>query len=184
MCRATEAERAQAQGGHAPAQDALTRLPHRLEPDAEALWKEAAPPVERQGGVLVVDNSTLDKPYVEKIARVQWHGIVAPDSDREYWATNDLKMTSLTRIRFAGYAGTIETDHRGIKPYGGVERAQVRAALSATISNGPYAPSGDWNGIAIVRESVGLRQNSLSSDPPFETTCLINFTGCLPLCNP
>ena len=54
--------------------------------------------------------------------------IVAPDGDREYWATNDLNMKALTRVRFAGYAWTIETYHRGIKQYCGVERAQVRAA--------------------------------------------------------
>lgn len=54
--------------------------------------------------------------------------IVAPDGDKEYWATNNLNMTALTRIRFAGYAWTIEDDHRGIKQYCGVERAQVRAA--------------------------------------------------------
>ena len=54
--------------------------------------------------------------------------IVASNGDREYWATNDLTMTSLIRVRFADYAWTIETYHRGIKQYCGVERAQVRAA--------------------------------------------------------
>lgn len=54
--------------------------------------------------------------------------IVASNGDREYWATNDLHMTSLTRIRFADFAWTIENYHRGIKQYCGVERAQVRAA--------------------------------------------------------
>jgi putative transposase len=50
--------------------------------------------------------------------------MVAPDRDRDYWATNDLKMTALTRIRFTGYAWSIETDHRGIKQYCGIERVQ------------------------------------------------------------
>ncbi|HRF45071.1 MAG TPA: transposase, partial [Candidatus Competibacteraceae bacterium] len=54
--------------------------------------------------------------------------IVAPDGDKAYWATNDLNMMALTRVRFAGYAWTIEHYHRGIKQYCGVERAQVRAA--------------------------------------------------------
>ncbi len=54
--------------------------------------------------------------------------IVAPDGDREYGATNDLNMKALTRVRFAGYAWTIETYHRGIKQYCSIERAQVRAA--------------------------------------------------------
>ncbi len=54
--------------------DVFTRLLHRREPDAVTLWQEAAPPVERQGGVLVIDDSTLDKPYAKKIEWVQRHG--------------------------------------------------------------------------------------------------------------
>ena len=56
--------------------------------------------------------------------------IVAPDGDREWWATNDLAMTGLMRVRVAGYAWTIEHYHRGIKQFCGVERAQVRAACA------------------------------------------------------
>ncbi len=256
VCSATEAARAQPDGERAAAHDAFTRLLYRLEPDAQTLWKEAASQVERKGGVLVVDDSTLDKPYAKHIELVQrhWSGkhhavveginlitllwsegdrhipldyrvydkagdaltkndhfwvlletvhtrgfmpecvvfdswysslenlkqirdwdwiwltrlkanrlvnpdqtgnrpaaqmetdthgqivplkgygfirlflIVAPDGDREYWATNDLNMKALTRVRFAGYAWTIETYHRGIKQYCSIERAQVRAA--------------------------------------------------------
>jgi putative transposase len=54
--------------------------------------------------------------------------IVAPDGDIEWWASNDLTMKPMTRVRFAGYAWTIEHYHRGIKPFCDVERAQVRAA--------------------------------------------------------
>ena len=56
-----------------PAHDAFTRLLHRLEPDAATLWREAAGQVERQRGILVVDDSTLDKPYAKKIDLVQRH---------------------------------------------------------------------------------------------------------------
>ena len=56
-----------------PAHDAFTRLLHRLEPDAATLWRDAAGQVERHGGVLVLDDSTLDKPYAEKIELVQRH---------------------------------------------------------------------------------------------------------------
>lgn len=256
VCSATEAARVQPEEPAMPSHDAFTRLLHRLEPDAATLWHEAAEQVERNGGVLVVDDSTLDKPYARKIELVQrhWSGkhhavveginlitllwtegdrhvpvdyrlydkagddltkndpfqallktahergfvpecvvfdrgygslenlkqirgfgwiwltrlkanrlvnpdrsgsrpvarvetdhqgvvvplkgyglirlfpIVAPDGDREYGATNDLKMTALVRVRFADYAWTIEHYHRGIKQYCGVERAQVRAA--------------------------------------------------------
>jgi putative transposase len=45
VCSATEAARVQPDGERAAAHDAFTRLLHRLEPDAQALWKEAAPQV-------------------------------------------------------------------------------------------------------------------------------------------
>ena len=256
VCSATEAARVQPEQPTAPAHDAFTRLLHRLEPDSTTLWHEAAGQIERCGGVLVVDDSTLGKPYAQKMDWVQRHGsgkhhavveginlitllwtegdrhvpldyrlydkagdaltkndhfqallktaherrfapecvvfdsgygslenlkqiralgwvwltrlkanrlvnpdrcglrpvarvevdtmatvvhlkgyglirlfkIVTPDSDIEWWASNDLKMSALTRVRFADYAWMIEHDHRGIKQYCGVERAQVRTA--------------------------------------------------------
>ena len=57
----------------APAHDAFTRLLHRLEPDPETLWDEARPLVEPAKGVLVIDDSTLDKPYAQKIGLVGRH---------------------------------------------------------------------------------------------------------------
>ncbi len=54
--------------------------------------------------------------------------IVTPDGDSEWWATNDLPMCPLTRVRFASYAWSIEHYHRGLKQFCGVARAQVRAA--------------------------------------------------------
>lgn len=54
--------------------------------------------------------------------------LVTTDGDIEYWATNDLQMDDLTRVKWAGYAWTIENYHRGIKQFCGVERSQVRAA--------------------------------------------------------
>lgn len=255
-CSATEAARVSAVQTSPPAHDAFTRLLHRLEPEAQVLWQEAAPQVVREEGILVVDDSTLDKPYARKIELVcrHWSGkhqavveginlitllwsdgdrhvpvdyrvyhkaedglskndhframlqtarergfqpqcvvfdswysslenlkqangfgwvwltrlkanrlvnperrglrpvaympvtaggeivhlkgyglirlftIVAPNGDSEWWATNDLQMSALQRVRFAGYAWTIEQYHRGLKQFCGVERAQVRAA--------------------------------------------------------
>ena len=59
---------------------------------------------------------------------IRFFKIVAPDGDIEWWASNDLQMTPLQRVRFAGYAWAIKHYHRGIKQFCGVERAQVRAA--------------------------------------------------------
>lgn len=245
-------EEAATAAGH----DAFTRFLHRLEPSSDELWAEAQPQVPTRTGVLIIDDTTLDKPYAKQIELVtrHWSGkhhrvvqginlitllwsdgdrqipcdyrlydkandglskndhfqemirqaqvrdfepecvlfdgwysslenlklvrandwtwltrlksnrlvtlnrggqqplaevdvsaagtivylkgyglikvfkIVAPDGDIEYWATNDLQMDELTRLRLAENAWAIEHYHRGIKQYCGVERAQVRAA--------------------------------------------------------
>ena len=72
----TEAARTQPERPGAPAHDAYTRLLHRLEPDAATLWAEAEPLVARGGGVLVLDDSVLDKPYARQMDLVtrQWSG--------------------------------------------------------------------------------------------------------------
>ena len=57
----------------APAHDAYTRLLQRLPPDSAALWSEVEPLVQRTQGVLVIDDSTLDKPYASKMALVTRH---------------------------------------------------------------------------------------------------------------
>jgi hypothetical protein len=70
---ATEAERVQPESKDAPAHDAFTRLLARLEPDAEMLWQEARTQIEKASGILVLDDSTLEKPYSEFNALVYRH---------------------------------------------------------------------------------------------------------------
>ncbi len=70
---ATEAERVQPESKDAPAHDAFTRLLQRLEPDAETLWDEARTQIDLGGGILVLDDSTLEKPYSEFNALVYRH---------------------------------------------------------------------------------------------------------------
>lgn len=72
-CSATEAARVQPDTPDPPAHDAFTRLLTRLEPDPDTLWAEAQTQVERSDGVLVVDDSTLDKPYATAIELVTRH---------------------------------------------------------------------------------------------------------------
>jgi DDE superfamily endonuclease len=69
----TEAGRVQGPSPGAPAHDAFTRLLTRLEPDPEALWREAEGLIDPRAGVLVIDDSTLDKPYAERIDLVTSH---------------------------------------------------------------------------------------------------------------
>lgn len=68
-----EAASVQPERDDVPSHDAFTRLLTRLEPDAAALWQEAQSQVMRQAGVLIIDDSTLDKPYARQIELVSRH---------------------------------------------------------------------------------------------------------------
>lgn len=57
----------------APAHDAYTRLLKRVPPDSDQLWQEVEALVERKSGVLVIDDTTLDKPYAAQMALVSNH---------------------------------------------------------------------------------------------------------------
>jgi len=70
---ATEAARSHPHRPKAPAHDAFTRLLHRLEPDSAALWDEVRPLLDPANGVLVIDDSTLDKPRAKRIELVGRH---------------------------------------------------------------------------------------------------------------
>lgn len=70
---ATEAAKVQGDEEQPPAHDAFTRLLHRLEPDAATLWREARSQVSLSRGILVIDDSTLDKPYAKKMELVVRH---------------------------------------------------------------------------------------------------------------
>ena len=50
--------------------------------DTADLWQEAQQLIPSQGGILVVDDTTLDKPYARKIELVTWHGSGKPGALR------------------------------------------------------------------------------------------------------
>jgi putative transposase len=252
----TEAARVQPEQVAAPAHDSFHRLLTDPEPDPEALWLEARPQIQLDDGVLILDDSTLDKPYARHIDLVGWHWsgkhhrvvkglnlltliwtdgdrhvpcdydlydkardgfskndlfaqqlrtakehglnpkcicfdswfsslanlklirslgwtwlgrlksnrkvrvefgaaqaistvdiaaqgrvvhlpgygpirvfrVVATNGDTDHWATNDVEMDPLTRLKYADFSWRIEEYHRGIKQFCGVERCQARSA--------------------------------------------------------
>lgn len=65
----TEAARCAVNASH----DAYTRLLSRLPPDTAALWQEVAPLIQETHGLLIVDDTTLDKPYAQKMDLVSRH---------------------------------------------------------------------------------------------------------------
>jgi putative transposase len=69
----TEAARVQPDKVKPPAHDSLTRLLQQEEMSSEMLWKEAESFVNKEEGILVIDDSTLDKPYAKKMDLVSYH---------------------------------------------------------------------------------------------------------------
>lgn len=70
---AVEAARSHPDGEHKPAHDAYTRLLQRLPPDSEALWAEVQTCIQLNKGLLIIDDTTLDKPYARAMALVSRH---------------------------------------------------------------------------------------------------------------
>ena len=68
-----EAGRVQPSKANTPAHDSLNRMLHRIQPNTEDLWREAQPQVNPQEGLLLLDDSTKDKPYAKKIDLVYRH---------------------------------------------------------------------------------------------------------------
>lgn len=69
----TEASRTNPAREKQVAHDAYTRLLQRLPPDSEGLWREVEPHVGLRSGVLVLDDTTLDKPYAQQMELVSRH---------------------------------------------------------------------------------------------------------------
>ncbi len=70
---ATEAARTHPGEEAVPAHDAYTRLLQRARSDGDALWREVQPFVRRDAGVLIIDDTTLDKPYAKRMGLVTRH---------------------------------------------------------------------------------------------------------------
>jgi putative transposase len=70
---AVEAAHSHPESERHPAHDAYTRLLQRLPPDSEALWAEVSGCIEVSKGLLIMDDTTLDKPYARQMALVSRH---------------------------------------------------------------------------------------------------------------
>jgi hypothetical protein len=113
-----EASRTHPAEGEAPAHDAYTRLLKRLPPDSETLWQEIEPLVERKRGVLVVDDTTIDKPYASKMALVtrHWSGkhrrvVQGINLISLVWTDGDCRLPSDFRVYNKAQDGLTKNDH-------------------------------------------------------------------------
>lgn len=114
----TEASRSHPMEKGAPAHDAYTRLLMRLPPDSERLWQEVEPLVERKKGVLVIDDTTLDKPYALKMGLVtrHWsgkHGRVVQGINliSLVWTAKGCRLPSDFRLYNKAQDGLSKNDH-------------------------------------------------------------------------
>ncbi len=129
----TEAARVQPRRVKAPAHDAFTRLLHRLEPAPATLWHEVASLVERERGVLVVDDTTLDKPYARKIALVHRHW-----SGKHHAVVDGINLITLV---WTEGESLIPCDWRVFdKPNDGITKNEHLAAMLLTAKQRGFAP--------------------------------------------
>ena len=72
----TEAARCYPSSTDSPSHDCFTRLLQKQPSDTEPLWNEVRKFITPKKGFLIVDDTTLDKPYSEKMGfvRYQWSG--------------------------------------------------------------------------------------------------------------
>ena len=72
----TEASRCYSFTPDSPSHDCFTRLLQKQPSDTEPLWNEVRKLIKPKKGYLIVDDTTLDKPYSKKIGfiRYQWSG--------------------------------------------------------------------------------------------------------------
>jgi hypothetical protein len=88
-----EASKSQPEGLKSVAHDAYTRLLTRRPLDSEALWNEAQTVGGHalfEGGMLVLDDTTLDKPYAQAIELVSRHW--SGKHHRVVWGINLLSL--------------------------------------------------------------------------------------------
>lgn len=101
-----------------PAHDAINRLLHRLEPNSEDLWQEVQSLVQLQRGILVIDDSTLDKQYAQKIELVsrQWSGkhhrvVKGINLTTLLWTDGDQRLPCDYRLYDKANDGATKNDH-------------------------------------------------------------------------
>lgn len=114
----SEAERVQPASERLPAHDAITRLLHRHKPSTEELWQESAPYVDLRRGILVLDDSVLDKLYAQQIELVsrQWSGkhkrvVKGINLTTLLWSDGDKHIPCDYRLYEKAVDGASKNDH-------------------------------------------------------------------------
>lgn len=116
-----------------PAHDAYTRLLLRQPPDTEALWQETHPLVDTATGLLVLDDSTLDKPHARHMELVHKHW-----SGKHHQSV--LGINLLTLLWTDGGAKLPVDCRLSNAPVDGVDKNQHFRAMLHTAQSRQFAP--------------------------------------------
>lgn len=130
-----------ARKGRCPAHDAFTRLLLRQPPDTEALWQETKVFVNKKRGLLILDDTTLDKPYAQKMELVSYH-----------WSGKHqrvVKGIALLTLLWTGGKALIPCDFRVYdKPQGGKTKNEHFQEMLRTAKERGFEPEyvlmGSW----------------------------------------
>ena len=129
----TEAARVQPDAPRRAAHDALTRLLQRLTPDSTPLWEEAQQHIVLHDGLVILDDTTLDKPYAQQIALVHRH-----------WSGKHHRVVSginLVTLLWSDGTDAIPCDYRLYdKPVDGVTKNEHFRAMLATAKQRGFRP--------------------------------------------
>ena len=129
----TEASKCSFLDSNSPAHDSFTRLLGRQPPDTESLWGEVKYLVNPKIGLLIIDDTTLDKPYSKHMDLVyrQWSGkhhqiVNGINLETVVWTNNEAIIPVDFRIYDIDTDGKTKNDHfldmlnraeeRGFKP--------------------------------------------------------------------
>jgi putative transposase len=130
----TEAATCQPEQTQPPAHDAFTRLLSRQPPDTAALWREVKPLIEPGKGALLLDDSTLDKPYARHMALVTPHW-----SGKHHRVVVGINLISLV---WTDGEALLPCDFRLYdKPFGGLDKNTHFRGMLATAQARGFAPA-------------------------------------------
>ncbi len=68
--------------------------------------------------------------HLQRYGLIKVFKIVSPHRNIEYWASSDLSINNLYRLKYAELSWSIEVYHRGIKQFVGVERCFAHKAVA------------------------------------------------------
>jgi putative transposase len=183
----TEAARVRPAGADRPAHAAFTRLLHRLEPDPATLWAEAAPLVARERGILVLDDSTLDKPYARRIELVtrHWSGkhkrvVHGSNLLTVLWTDGDRLIPVDDRLYDKAHDGLTKNDHFRALPAAARPRGFRPACVAfdswyASLDNLKAVREAGWRWLTQLKGNRLVTPDGASRRPL--AACAIAATG-------